>query len=317
MPYTARRSAKLNENDLVPGITGHTVQVLEASMKNSLQHQLELSNAKFEYWYEVQLHENMLMVEENVTADKVLTLNEIYDLDAVRKASPSIQSLTYYRIPIERENAPEHADVERMTELIGFAFPQVPTATPTTAFVFNCQMGKRRTTTALVLGSLIWHRPQLSTVPIHIPVMPPPTPPFLSPNNSLSTLSVVRPNRDDGNFTVIQELMKRLPHGKQAKQWVDATIDACAAILNIRTVIHEYHELSNSEAKPAKRSYYLVCSQFDLVSVCADMLLIFVASRLKLSRTLLLFDCICCLHPYNTTPGQAIHRHDQRFNEGR
>ncbi|KAI9916840.1 hypothetical protein PsorP6_018092 [Peronosclerospora sorghi] len=36
-PFTARRSAWLNENDLVPGITGHKVQILESSLKQQLQ----------------------------------------------------------------------------------------------------------------------------------------------------------------------------------------------------------------------------------------------------------------------------------------
>ncbi|DBA03299.1 TPA: hypothetical protein N0F65_011658, partial [Lagenidium giganteum] len=237
MPFTARRSAKLNENDLVPGITGHTVQVLETSMKNSLREQLLLSNSQFEYWHEVSLHENEMQVTE-VDPGKVFTLPEIYEMDAVKHANDKIQSVSYYRIPIERNNAPEHADVERLMELIHTAVPIIRTATADTAFVFNCQMGKRRTTTALVLGSLIWHRPRINLDEI--------------------TSEMVTPESDDyGNFAVIRELVKRLPYGPQAKWWVDDTIDKCAAICNIRAVINEYHELSTAEAKPAKRSNYL------------------------------------------------------------
>ncbi|TMW60709.1 hypothetical protein Poli38472_000751 [Pythium oligandrum] len=232
-PYTARRSAKLNENDLVPGITGHTVQVLETSMKKSLQEQLALSDERFEYWHEVALHDNVL---KTLTVDPatVHTLPELYELEAVNQAGHQLKSIRYYRIPIERENAPEHTDLERLMTLMNGA-------TSDTAFVFNCQMGKRRTTTALVIASLIWQLPHL--------VVHGTGTPRSSPRGRSTSVN--------GDFAVIRELEMRLRFGKDAKAWVDKTIDQCSAICNIRTVIHEYHESSTSEAKPAKRTYYL------------------------------------------------------------
>ena len=62
-PFTARSSAKLNEPDLVPGITGHTVQVLETSLKESLQGQLKQHEHRFEYWHEPSLLCNELAAE--------------------------------------------------------------------------------------------------------------------------------------------------------------------------------------------------------------------------------------------------------------
>ncbi|KAJ0397976.1 hypothetical protein P43SY_003884 [Pythium insidiosum] len=236
-PFTARRSAKLNENDLVPGITGHTVQVLESSLKSSLQEQLMCSSGVFEYWHEVALHENEL-VSTQVDPSAVKTLPEIYEDPSICAAAPGIASIRYIRIPIERENAPEHADVEKLMELIHSAAPIVRNATSDTAFVFNCQMGKRRTTTALVLSALIWQRPSMSPE-----------------SASMQHLRLAPPSsRRDGSFAAIRQLEKELPFGREAKRWVDAAVDQCAAILNIRSVIHEYHELSNSEAKPQKRS---------------------------------------------------------------
>jgi protein-tyrosine phosphatase len=260
-PFTARRSAKLNENDLVPGITGHTVHVLEAAMKQSLQEQLALSQGTLEYWNEAALHDNQLERRTHVDASSVHTLAEIFAEDDVVHASPLLQGLRYFRVPIERENAPEHADVERLAERIRSATsPQSRNPSARTAFVFNCQMGKRRTTTALVLARLIWQQPQLRVESLSLPVPPPPQ---------------SSPSRDDGNFKVILELQKRLPFGREAKHWVDATIDACAAVCNIRTVIHEYHERSLSEAKPGKRSYNLVRSVVLIAShFCAVVLIL-------------------------------------------
>ncbi|KAL3670213.1 hypothetical protein V7S43_004526 [Phytophthora oleae] len=228
-PFTARRSAMLNENDLVPGITGHKIQVLESSLKSSLQEELKTAENRFEYWSEVALRENELVLD-TAEPDQVMTLPELYESSEVMKCKDTIQSVVYRRIPIERENAPEHGDVEMLMNLI-----ESTGNDGTTAFVFNCQMGKRRTTTAMVIGRLIFQR---HTVDI-------------------KALNAPENESESGNFAVIREVQKRLTNGPEAKRWVDTAIDECATICNIRTVIHEYRDLSNAEAKPAKRSYYL------------------------------------------------------------
>lgn len=234
MPFTARRSAKLNENDLVPGITGHKIQVLESSLKSSLQEELKAADNRFEYWNEVALRENELVVG-TAQPDHVLTLPELYESTDVAKYNDAIQSVVYRRVPIERENAPEHGDVEMLMNLMDATEDD-----GATAFVFNCQMGKRRTTTAMVIGRLICQRHTLDVNSL-----------------TLETEEERENQTESGNFAVIREVQTRLKNGREAKRWVDAAIDECATICNIRTVINEYHDLSNAEAKPAKRSYYL------------------------------------------------------------
>ncbi|KAE9052072.1 hypothetical protein PR001_g840 [Phytophthora rubi] len=234
MPFTARRSAKLNENDLVPGITGHKIQVLESSLKSSLQEELKAAENRFEYWNEVALRENELVVS-TAQPDHVSTLPELYESTEVAKYNDMIPSVVYRRIPIERENAPEHGEVEMLMNLMDATEDD-----GATAFVFNCQMGKRRTTTAMVIGRLICQRHTLNVN-----------------NLTLSTEEERETHVKSGNFAVIREVQTRLKNGREAKRWVDTAIDECATICNIRTVINEYHDLSNAEAKPAKRSYYL------------------------------------------------------------
>uniref|UniRef100_K3W7D3 Tyrosine specific protein phosphatases domain-containing protein n=1 Tax=Globisporangium ultimum (strain ATCC 200006 / CBS 805.95 / DAOM BR144) TaxID=431595 RepID=K3W7D3_GLOUD len=246
-PYTARCTAKLNENDTVPGITGHKAQILETSMKNSLQEQLRNAHHKLEYWHEVDLYQNELL-SVTVDPEQVFTLPELYKLDAVTKANSAIEWVKYYRIPIERENAPEHGDVELIMNLIDSATPIVNSATSGTAFIFNCQMGKRRTTTALVLSSLIWQRLRVDINDFPVAER--------TEDERRSSVAELR-STEYGNFAVIREVQRHLPFGFQAKTWVDKAIDECAAICNIRSVINEYHEKSMAEAKPAKRSYYL------------------------------------------------------------
>ncbi|KAJ8537497.1 hypothetical protein ON010_g13099 [Phytophthora cinnamomi] len=199
-----------------------------------LQEELKAADNRFEYWSEVALRENELVVGA-AEPDHVLTLPELYESAEVAKYKDTIQSVAYRRIPIERENAPEHGDVEMLMNLMDATGDD-----GTTAFVFNCQMGKRRTTTAMVIGRLICQRHTLNV------------------ENLLPATDEEGENQvKSGNFAVIREVQTRLKNGREAKRWVDTAIDECATICNIRTVINEYHDLSNAEAKPAKRSYYL------------------------------------------------------------
>lgn len=188
-----------------------------------------MTGHRFQYWNEVALRENKL-IKAIAEPEHVLTLPELYESADVAKHSNELQSVEYRRLPIMRENAPEHGDVETLMTLMERIHDGA------TAFVFNCQMGKRRTTTAMVLGKLIYERNALDLQ---------------------AFTSSTHCQNEAGDFAVIREVQTHLIHGQTAKRWVDTVIDECATVCNIRNVIHEYRDLSNAEAKPAKRSYYL------------------------------------------------------------
>jgi len=63
---------------------------------------------------------------------QVLTVPEIFN-SHLQDRNPSILSITYHHIPISRENAPEHAELEKMGEILR-------SIDPTTAIIFNCQV---------------------------------------------------------------------------------------------------------------------------------------------------------------------------------
>ncbi|CAK4363846.1 unnamed protein product [Aphanomyces euteiches] len=151
IPFTARPSSKLNENDMVPDITGNSIAVLEASLKDSLLEQLSRSESKLEYWHEPTLLCNEL-VTQLVDPKQVKTLHEVMaDIQ-----HPGIESVIFQRATIERGNFPEHQIVDQLIEWIS-------KADLNTAVVFNCQKGRCRTTTVMTLAYLIWSAPlQLS-----------------------------------------------------------------------------------------------------------------------------------------------------------
>ncbi|ETW01657.1 hypothetical protein H310_06280 [Aphanomyces invadans] len=238
-PFTARRSGKLNDNDLVPGMTGHNITVLESTLKNSLVDQLKSSDHRFEYWHEPTLLCNELAVT-TVDPSHVLTLPEL--MSSIQHTR--IRSITYYRAPIDRENFPEHSILDQLVEWIH-------NADATTAMIFNCQKGRGRTTTAMSLAYLIWSAPleMQSFVSTHA-----------HPEVRLVRAMTMDPRNVDyklGLYKVILALCEKLEHGVRTKGWVDKVIDDASAIYNIRLVIDEYRTKSLEEAKPAKRSFFL------------------------------------------------------------
>ncbi|RHY62659.1 hypothetical protein DYB28_000189 [Aphanomyces astaci] len=221
-PFTARRSGKLNDNDLVPGMTGHNISVLELSLKNSLVDQLNLSDHKFEYWHEPTLLCNELAVS-TVDPSHVLTLPEL--MSSIQH--PGIQSLTYHRAPIDRENFPEHSIVDRLVDWLR-------SADATTALVFNCQKGRGRTTTAMSLAYLIWSAPTQVQSPLDA---------HDHPDSRLARAMTMDPRNADykhGLYKVILALCDKLGNGVRTKRWIDNVIDDASVIYNIRLVINEH-----------------------------------------------------------------------------
>lgn len=91
--------------------------------------------------------------------------------------------------------------------------------------VFNCQMGRGRTTAGMVCAHIIWHKVHDATDangkagPCRCPK---------DPEN---------PNRNDAEYPVVIEITEALPNGARAKRLLDTAIDECDTIQNLRTAI--------------------------------------------------------------------------------
>ena len=115
-----------------------------------------------------------------------------------------------------------------------------------TALLFNCQMGRGRTTTAMVIASLMLLRAEGVELP---PVTPQPPPPDLS-----STDAALR----RGDYGVVRSLLRVLDGGKQAKDRVDEAIDRCAHMQNLREAILAYRRAISKEVNETRREAALL-----------------------------------------------------------
>ncbi|OQR97247.1 paladin-like protein [Achlya hypogyna] len=228
--FTARRNVNSNEQDLAGSLTGHTVQVLEKSLKRSLQEQLDKEpNGLFEYWTEPAMLQYEMATRVGTLREDVATLADVFESGLSAKPA-AIETVKYLRVPISRDNAPENEHFELLTGLLTHRSAD-------TALVFNCQLGRWRTTTAMVVAALALNK--------HDPA------------------AVVAASERQGfvpadeEYMVIKELMTRIPQATIAKPFADATIDNCAFIYNIRSAITDCNQKSLSDPKPVRRAFYL------------------------------------------------------------
>jgi len=134
------------------------------------------------------------------------------------------------RLPIVDEKAPNLKDFDLLVQ----ALRQEPGET---GCIFNCQMGKGRTTTGMIIGCLIKR---------------------VMHNVGVSETSQCVQNNEK-SFKVIDKLLERLgSNSKQAKSLLDAIIDLCGepptgtGLQNLRTCIMWTKEKYDSEPEQKK-----------------------------------------------------------------
>lgn len=187
----------------------------------------------------------MLGRDEPVDRGSVETPLELY-----RSLRARGFGLAYERVPITDEQAPKWEDVDRITQ----AVLRVPLHGHV---VINCQMGRGRTTTGaerlqgrplagpspclplasagMVIATLVrlWHTRRWGLLD------------NLRSENSTPVAEREVENEEAGllagNFRVIQSLIRVLHGGAEAKARLDAVVDACSAMQNLRCVAAPPH----------------------------------------------------------------------------
>merc|ERR1711871_357210 len=148
------------------------------------------------------------------------------------KAAGGLPMLSYYRIPITDETPPEEKDFDDIVAMMRDFSP----AGASSALVFNCQMGRGRTTTAMVCASIVW---------------------YASRGWSMDKITFVdpdAPNLMQGEWKGVIRLMSMLEDGLEVKSLVDQCIDECAHIQNLREAIKDCKDQANSAPASGERS---------------------------------------------------------------
>jgi len=150
-------------------------------------------------------------------------------------AAPEVAGLPkihYYRIPITDETPPEEKDFDDMVALMrDFAG-----AGAKSSMVFNCQMGRGRTTTAMVCASIVWYASRGWTM------------------ERIMAVDPDSPNHMQGEWKGVIRLMSMLDDGLEVKALVDQCIDECSHIQNLREAIKDCKDQAGSAPATGERS---------------------------------------------------------------
>lgn len=214
-PYVLRNLLKQNENIEITGITTEKIEEIEEKLKKDVQSSDEIIlHDEIEDKNQVKTH------ALKVSVKKVQTMKDVYNNF----------NINYVRIPITDEKIPLPITIDRLYTCIKQINDQK-------ILLFNCQMGKGRTTTGMIIAYLIYNHKNI--VGKHY----------------------------EPEFKIIAMLLQILPNSKESKSITDSVIDTMDHLENLREVIKKY----NTENTIQKGKWFL-CRYFYLICFGAFLL---------------------------------------------
>jgi protein-tyrosine phosphatase len=215
-PYTLREQDRPFANIEITGIVTERLVLMEQRLQRDILAEAALSGGKILVHDE---NENSESFNHYLpaTTDTIRRLNEIYD--SMRQKGYKVQM---ERVPITDESAPEPSDFDAILKAV------VATDPHTTYYVCNCQQGRGRTTTCIVVYCLIntWRlNSKMLDQDLHTQDVTATSPPDETENLR------------NGNYKVVQLLMRVMRFGKKNKKQVDSVLDDCSHMQNLRTAI--------------------------------------------------------------------------------
>jgi len=154
------------------------------------------------------------------------------DMDATGDEA-ALPRLQYYRIPITDETPPEEKDFD---DIVAMTRDFASSDGANSAMVFTCQMGRGRTTTAMVAASIVWYASRGWA------------------NDKIPFVDPESPNHMNGEWKGVIRLMAMMEDGLEVKALVDQCIDECAHIQNLREAIKDCKDQADTAPSSGARS---------------------------------------------------------------
>ncbi|XP_042044508.1 paladin-like isoform X2 [Salvia splendens] len=211
---------------------------------------------------------NKILVTDELPDGQMVDQWEPVSHDSVKTPLEVYEELTnqflvdYERVPITDEKSPKEQDFDILVQ-------KISQANVRTEIIFNCQMGRGRTTTGMVIATLIYfNRIGASGIPR--------TNSMGRVSDLSASISTELPKSEEsirrGEYAVIRSLIRVLEGGVEGKRQVDKVIDKCASMQNLREAISSYRSSILCQADEMKkeaslsffveyleRYYFLIC----------------------------------------------------------
>ncbi|CAO0789328.1 unnamed protein product [Mucor circinelloides] len=234
-PYVLRLFTDPLKNLETTGISKERVESMEDRMR------LDVIQELHEYDGRMLLHDedsdfNLLPLWETVPSDQVETPSQVFE--SIRAEGYQVD---YLRIPITDEQAP-------IPDVFDQLIHRMRDANQGVDVIFNCQMGRGRTTTGMIVASLL-------SMILSNDAIGDMADSFMVDSSSTSTINPFSPNSNyenedesydereryqNGEYRVILQLVSVLTYGKLAKRLTDQAINTCDHMQNLRKAIYDY-----------------------------------------------------------------------------
>ncbi|WVN86977.1 uncharacterized protein L203_102152 [Cryptococcus depauperatus CBS 7841] len=241
-PHVLRLVDKPLTNLETTGVTAAVVERMEVAMKQDVLRELRQSEDQ-----RILLHDEMetkpgvyeiIPIWETLREEDVMTPRELYE--SVIKEGYKVD---YMRVAITDEQAPLPTSLQVLVNRVAQGLTQG------TDFVFNCQMGRGRTTTGMTLASLV------ATITLDE-----------SPIDAENQTDSNEDDNDDdeaednevmneaaqymnGEYKSILQLVTVMSRGKEAKRITDRAIDLMQGVQNLRKSVYTF-KLQVDAAEP-------------------------------------------------------------------
>lgn len=254
--FTPRLADHMNENMEFPGATESDINWLQDCFVGFLKEKVEeVKNDRYapdeekgiiRYYRDTYAEhpEDRKNIEYSVHLDNdedLVTLSGMYE--QVKELN---FDLSYARMPIVDEKAPcESAFDDMVAELRDIS--------PDTACVFNCQMGKGRTTTGMIVATLMKDLVYGQAKDKVFPVL------AVDRNEIPDDEEALEEEHRFGNYQIMEQIYRYIPEAKEGKAHLDHVIDICGTpkeggtgLQNLRECIQWTEEKFNFEPKIKK-----------------------------------------------------------------
>ncbi|KAF9526356.1 inositol hexakisphosphate-domain-containing protein [Crepidotus variabilis] len=240
-PHVLRLENRPLENVEATGVATAVVEGMESSFKKDVLRELKLGNGRILLHDEVEERPgvfSIIPIWEDVEEEDIMTPRDVFD--SVAKQGYQID---YGRVAITDEQAPLPDALAQLLSRVRAGISESHAGD----FVFNCQMGRGRTTTGMITACLIsstidWvkNRKDLEDGKF--------TQSTEEDGNDCANMyaydSMDGPSEDEvylaGEYKTILQLVSVLSHGKVAKRLTDRAIDVMQDVQNLRKAIYDY-----------------------------------------------------------------------------
>ncbi|KAK1923782.1 inositol hexakisphosphate-domain-containing protein [Papiliotrema laurentii] len=223
-PHVLRLLDKPLTNVETTGVTAAVVERMETQLKEDVLHEIRKGEGRVLLHDEVETKPGsyeIIPIWENVQEHEVMTPREMY-----QGVIEEHYRVDYARVAITDEQAPLPASLQVIVGRVAKGLKE------SSDFVFNCQMGRGRTTTGMVAASLI---ATIATEDMELERAD-----EADEEEQESGEMAEMQQYLNGEYKTILQLVTVLSHGKQAKRVTDKVVNLMEGVQNLRKAVYEW-----------------------------------------------------------------------------